>query len=200
MIGIGGTGAKAGHCDAWLMRHGALPLNPERRFVGQQDIPLSELGREQARSWRRRLLDTPLAAIVCSDLARCVETARLVRGDRDILLLREPAFREISLGAWQGLTPQEVEDRFPGAYAERGRDLACFRPEGGESFADLAERVLPAFAEWIREYAGRSLLIVGHAGVNRVIIAHGMALPLHNALSIPQPYACCASLAGMLAE
>jgi len=129
----------------WLMRHGALPPNPERRFVGQRDIALSEPGRRQMAAWRQRLADIPFAAVISSDLSRCVESARLVRGERDIPLVLEPAFRELSLGAWEGHTPEEIEERFPGAYAERGRDMARFRPEGGESFTDLAERVVPVF-------------------------------------------------------
>ena len=178
----------------WLMRHGALPPNPERRFVGQRDIALSERGRRQARTWQRRLADIPFAAIVSSDLFRCVETAQLVKEEREIPLIQEPAFREISLGRWEGLTPDEVEERFPGAYAERGRDMARFRPEGGESFADLASRVLPAFDSLAVHYAGQPLLIVAHAGVNRAILANRMALPLQNIPDIPQPYACCAQL------
>lgn len=177
-----------------LMRHGTLPPNPERRFIGQQDIPLSPPGRRQAASWCRRLRDVPLAAIVCSDLSRCVETASLVRGGRDIPIIKEPAFREVSLGAWQGLTPGEVEQRFPGAYAARGSDLVRFRPEGGESFADLAERVLPAFDQATQTFAGMPLLIVAHAGVNRLVLARYMALPARYILDIPQPYACCSTV------
>lgn len=173
------------------MRHGALPPNPERRFVGQRDIGLSATGRAQAVSWRERLADTPFAAVVSSDLSRCVESALLVKGERDIPLIPEPAFREISLGAWEGLTPAEVEARFPGAYAARGRNLAESRPQGGESFVDLAARALPAFDALARAFAGRALLVVAHAGVNRVILARAMALPLRYVPDIPQPYACC---------
>jgi probable phosphoglycerate mutase len=178
------------------MRHGALPPNPERRFVGQRDLELAELGRRQAVAWQRRLADISFAAVVSSDLARCVESARLVKGQRDIPLILEPALREISLGAWEGLTPEEVERRFPGAYAARGRDFASFRPEGGESFADLAARALPAFDGTAARYEGRPVLIVAHAGVNRVILAHCLALPLHHAPAVPQPYACCTVLSG----
>lgn len=181
-------------CTVWLMRHGALAPNPERRFVGQRDLPLSELGRQQALLWRQELLDIPFAVIVSSDLSRCVETAQLVRGERDIPIVQEAAFREISLGAWEGLSPNEVEKQFPGQYAERGEDLAHFRPQGGESFADLALRVLPAFDRLISSHIGHSLLMVGHAGCNRVILAHYLAVPLQSILAIPQPYASCAKV------
>jgi probable phosphoglycerate mutase len=171
------------------MRHGALPPNPERRFVGQRDIALSAAGRAQAASWRPRLRDIPFAAIVVSDLSRCLDTAKLAASAPP--LIREPAFREIRLGAWEGLTPPEVEKRFPGSYAARKKDIGNFRPEGGESFRDLAARTLPAFDAHARAFHGRPLLIVAHAGVNRVILARAMALPLRYLLDIPQPYACC---------
>jgi probable phosphoglycerate mutase len=173
------------------MRHGALPPNPERRFVGQQDIALSEKGRAQAASWRSRLCRIPFAAVVGSDLSRCLDTAELATDTRLTPLIREPAFREIRLGEWEGLTPGEVEACFPGAYAERKKDMAGFRPAGGESFRDLAARVLPAFDAHVRAFRGRPLLIVAHAGVNRVILARAMALPLSDLQDIPQPYACC---------
>ena len=176
----------------WLMRHGLLPPDPRGCFVGRRDIPLAKAGREQALFWRRGLADVPFTAVVCSDLSRCVETAEIVRAGRGIPLFLEPAFREISLGAWEGLTVGEVEERFPGARAERGRHLDVFRPEGGESFADVAQRVLPAFDAWAG-YA-RPLLIVAHSGVNRVILARLMAMPLRDLLDIPQPYGCCARI------
>ncbi len=175
----------------WLMRHGILPPNPERRFVGQRDIPLAQAGREQALVWRRRLAAMPFAGVVCSDLSRCMETAEIICQGR-IPLFPEPAFREISLGTWEGLTRAEVEERFPGAYEERGRHLDSFRPEGGESFSDMAERVLPAFDRWAA-YA-RPLLIVAHGGVNRAILARHMAVPWCDMLGISQPYGCCTGL------
>ena len=184
------TGEAVLHLSVRLMRHGALSTDPKRRFTGQRDIPLSEAGRRQAAGWRYRLADIPFAAVVSSDLSRCMDTARIVRGERDIPLVAEPALREISLGAWEGLNPTEVEQRFPGAYAARGADLAHFRPEGGESFADLATRVLTAFDVLTRRYTA-PVLVVAHAGVNRIILARAMALPLHRLLDIPQPYACC---------
>ncbi len=178
----------------YLMRHGALPPNPQRRFVGQQDISLSEHGCDQAAAWESRLRKISFAACVCSDLSRCMETAKKVVGARAIPIIQEPAFRELSLGAWEGLTPQEVEEHFPGAYAKRGANMAYFRPEGGESFADLAQRVLPVFDQWRQRHLGHPLLVVAHAGVNRVILARTMSISLSAVLDIPQPYGCCTCL------
>lgn len=101
-------------------------------------------------------------------------------------LLLEPALREIHLGAWEGLTASAVRHRHPGQWEARGRDLAHFRPEGGESFADLAARVVPAFEAMTRQ--PDDILIVAHAGVNRVILCHVLGLPLSDLMRLHQDY------------
>lgn len=176
----------------FLLRHGAL--QPQRVFIGAQDISLSALGLAQARAWAQWWQDSALAGIVSSDLCRCVETANIIARHRDIPLHRDARLREICLGDWQGLNPQQVEQRFPDQYARRGQDMAHFRPPHGESFTDLAQRVLPAFDHWCSHFGPAPWLLVGHGGVNRVIIARHMALPLSHVLDIPQPYACCTQL------
>ena len=97
------------------------------------------------------------------------------------------AFTEIDLGAWEGLTVAEVQQRFPGAYEERGRDLAHFRLPGGESFVDVADRALPALLEIACSIPG-PLLIVSHAGVNRALLCSLLHRPLTEVLHIPQDY------------
>ncbi|WP_303955845.1 histidine phosphatase family protein, partial [Desulfovibrio piger] len=160
----------------WLLRHGSLPPNPERRFVGARDIALTAAGREQIRQAARALLAECGAAnglppfgaaatgqgrhartavaeaaergalregesgrygpflpryIICSDLGRCRESARLVqevfhaRGHA-IDIFPDAGLREISLGLWEGLTVAEVESRWPGSHAARGADMAGF--------------------------------------------------------------------------
>lgn len=184
----------------YLMRHGALAPNPQRRFIGQSDSALSALGHAQARQWREHWGQLPFAAIICSPLHRCRETAAIIAAGSAIPIIPDHNLREIHLGAWEGLTPQEVEEQFPGQYALRGQDMAHFRPAGGESFADVARRVIPTVDAW-RNWAidgSRAehlpLLLIAHAGVNRCILARHMALPLESVLRIPQPFACCTCL------
>jgi probable phosphoglycerate mutase len=95
--------------------------------------------------------------------------------------------REINLGAWEGLAVSDVQRRFPEAYEARGAHLAGFRPPGGESFTDLQKRVVPVF-EGILCGPGSPVLVVGHAGVNRVILCHVLGMPLENLFRIEQPY------------
>lgn len=186
----------------WLVRHGSLPPNPERRMVGARDIPLSDAGRDQVRLLARRFmpgLRGSLRAVICSDLGRCRETAALLLeelakdGPRPWSippLYVEPGLREICLGRWQGMTKGEIERAWPGAWAARGRDMACFCPPEGESFAQAQRRALAAVARWRGRCPVGTLLVVSHAGILGSLLAHYMALPLRDVLLVPQHYAC----------
>ncbi|WP_303866933.1 histidine phosphatase family protein [Desulfovibrio piger] len=224
----------------WLLRHGSLPPNPERRFVGARDIALTAAGREQIRQAARALLTECGAAnglppsvaaatgqgrhawtavaeaaergalregesgrygpflpryIICSDLGRCRESARLVqevfhaRGHA-IDIFPDAGLREISLGLWEGLTVAEVESRWPGSHAARGADMAGFAPPQGESFAAVQARAVACVERWQARYPDECLLLVSHAGVLRTLLCHWLALPLAEVMRIPQHYAC----------
>ena len=105
-------------------------------------------------------------------------------------VIADRGLREISLGAWEGLTKEEVEKRYPGALDERMADLAGYAPAGGESFEMVQRRAIMALARFRMNYPVGILVVVGHAGLNRAILADYMALPLRDVLRIPQEYAC----------
>lgn len=169
----------------YLLRHGEIAGSEPRRFVGQQDKPLTPRGRAQARWWRDRLAPLEFKAIYSSDLSRCRQTAEVVAGDAAVELV--PALREISLGAWEGLSVAEVNQRFPGEYQRRGADVARHCPQGGESFTDLAGRVLPAFERLAAGPEG-DLLVVAHTGVNRVIVCRALGLDLGHLFRLELDY------------
>jgi len=180
----------------WLVRHGMLPPNPERRMVGARDISLSSAGREQIRLLARQFMPAvqgALGAVICSDLDRCRETAAILMEamphGRPPLHV-EPGLREINLGLWQGMTKAEIECAWPGAYAARGQDMAHFCPPQGESFMQAQRRALAAVARWRSFYPGATLLMVSHAGILGSLLAHYLALPLRDVLRIPQYYGC----------
>jgi len=83
----------------------------------------------------------------------------------------------------------DIRYDYPEAYARRGRDMIYFRPPGGENFADLKERVTPAFHDILR-FKG-NLLIVAHSSVNRVILSGVLGMPLERIMSISQDYGAC---------
>ena len=153
----------------YLIRHGDIDTFSPSRFLGQTDLPLNETGIRQARALHDRLQHIKFSHVFTSPLQRAAQTAALVSGRAIESVNRIGAFKEINLGAWEGLTVEEVRSQFPGAYEQRGQDLECFRPQGGESFADLSARCYPALLTLVNEYSG-PLLVVAHAGVNRVLL------------------------------
>lgn len=159
-----------------LLRHGHTRPDPVWRYTGQREVSLTPVGREQARQWAQHLAHQAIPAIWTSPLARCLESARILGSALQYPVIQEPALKEIALGEWEGLSKEEVQRIYPGAYEERGQDMAGYRPPKGESFQDLLDRVRP-FAQ--EAFASRSLtLAVTHAGVIRVLSCWATQNPL----------------------
>lgn len=174
----------------YLVRHGRIALEREqKRYVGQIDLPLDAEGQRQARALARRFEHAELAGLFCSDLSRSRDTAAAIGAAAGIAPVVRPDLREIAMGEWEGLSFREVARRFPDAYRARGDDLGGFRVPGGESFIECGRRVVSAFEEIAGSIPG-NLLIVGHAGVNRLILAHLLGMPVGNVFRLGQDYAC----------
>jgi len=173
----------------YLVRHGALIVDERGRFLGQLDVPLSERGIAQAYALRDRCRQVPITAIFCSDLCRCRETAEILASDTAIETFPRWDLREVSLGLWDGCTLADIARRHPREFKARGEDIVNFRPPGGESFADCRMRVLAAVDEILASSSGE-ILIVAHAGVNRLILCEALGIPISNLFRIGQEYGC----------
>ncbi len=173
-----------------LIRHGDIGQSRPRRFIGQTDLPLTERGRQQMERLKGVLAGYAMDRVVCSPLGRCRESAAILCSRLDVDPEVVDELREIGLGSWEGLCVDEVRQRFPGAYEERGRSMAGFRPEGGESFLDLQHRVWPVL-ERIARGQDERVAIVAHAGVNRVLLCRILGMALENLFRLEQGYGCC---------
>jgi len=173
----------------YLLRHGDSSRDMVHRYIGQSDEPLNVNGRMQAMAWQHTFRDLPLHRILCSDLIRSIETARIIADGRSELVQPLAGLREIDLGAWDGLAVDEVRRRYPDEYRKRGEEPAVYRTPDGESFADLADRVIPLFEKIVHSMSG-NVLIVGHAGVNRIILCHILGLSLTRLFRVGQDYGC----------
>jgi probable phosphoglycerate mutase len=122
-------------------------------------------------------------------LSRSIETASIICRLHGLEPFVNRNWREIGLGDWEGSTFAEIQQRFPGQYEERGKNIVLFRPPGGESFLDCASRVLPALIEALRSTRG-DILIAGHAGVNRILICQAMGKSMDAIFDITQDYGC----------
>lgn len=173
----------------YLLRHGKIAAAGEqRRYIGQADLPLEPEGVRQAARLQALLGNLNFSVVYCSDLVRSRDTAKIIAGALE-KTKAHPGLREIGLGDWEGRTFDEVARHFPDQFEARGRDIAYYRPPGGESFADCSKRAMEAFQQIMTE-GGNPIIVVGHAGVNRVILCHVLGMPLANLFRINQDFGC----------
>ena len=145
-----------------LVRHGETDWNRESRFQGHADPPLNARGREQARALAETLAADSISAVYSSPLRRALETAEIVAQRLGVAVETVEGLREVDVGEWQGLTRDEIERRFPVAYArwlDHGRGW-----ETGESYEEMGERVIAALAELASRHGDETVLVVTHGG------------------------------------
>lgn len=129
-----------------LLRHGRTAWNAQRRFQGQADPPLDDVGRMQAYEVAALIAAIRPDLLVSSDAARAMQTAELVSSAVGLAVRPEPRLRERSLGHWEGLTRDEVATKYPDEFADwvAGRDVSG---RGGESREQVAERAVAALLD-----------------------------------------------------
>jgi broad specificity phosphatase PhoE len=167
-----------------LLRHAETEWNRDRRFQGWRDSALTPTGREQAQSAARLLAATPVAAVWSSPLGRARETAAAIAGPHALPVREAEAFKEMGLGAWEGLTRDEVEARFPDelrAWAETPH-LAAW--PGVEPLAAVRARALAGLAAVREAHAGQTVCLVSHGVTCRVLILEALGLGLDRLWSI----------------
>ena len=96
--------------------------------------------------------------------------------------------RERSVGAWEGLTADEIKERYPEEYIAWRADLLNYRPPNGECLNDVRDRIIPAFRKIIDSHPGQEIAMLLHGGVNRVILADALKLELMNLFRIEQSF------------
>jgi glucosyl-3-phosphoglycerate phosphatase len=154
-----------------LWRHGQTIWNAERRFQGQTDIPLDETGEAQAEYAARRLATLRPDAIFSSDLTRAASTAAPLARLTGLSITLDKDLRERSGGDWEGLTDDEIAERYP---AER----ASWNPPNGEPTVAVADRVRVALARIAATLAdGQLAVVVSHGAALRLGMERLLGLP-----------------------
>src|SRR4051794_8219934 len=157
----------------YLLRHGQTEHTPERRFSGSSDLPLSELGRAEARAAARHLADRGIDVLISSPLRRCRETAASAAEVLGLAVGVDDDLRELDFGQWEGLTRDEAAARNPLAL-RRFFAATDVRAPGGESIADVSARVARARQRILAGHAGRTVLVVSHVTPIKLLLAAGL--------------------------
>jgi probable phosphoglycerate mutase len=162
----------------YFVRHGETDWNAVRRYQGQTDVPLNDKGRGQARRngrmLRERLARPAELDFVASPLLRAAETMSIMRHEIGLSpddFRRDARLQEIHFGHWEGRIWDVLSVEDPHHFEARRADPFNWRPLGGESYADLAERV----RGWVAEIE-RDTVVVSHGGVSRVLRGHVLDL------------------------
>ena len=151
-----------------LVRHGDIAADMSR-YWGHTDVPLSVAGLRQAERLRRRLAREEIDAVYSSDLQRALHTATIIARRHDLSVVPCPELREISFGQCEGLTFDEMRERYPKTESMWAADDPEMSFPVGESLRTLAERV-ETFVERLRCHSANTALVVAHGGPLRVLI------------------------------
>jgi broad specificity phosphatase PhoE len=170
----------------YCIRHGQTIENVREIIQGHQPGSLTEIGHAQAQRVAERLREIGFDLIYASDLGRVVETTRYVLAHQDAPVVYDALLRERGAGIYEGLPRQVLWE----AEAKSGQPIVDFRPEGGESFRDLQERIVGFLGRLQREAAGKTVLLVSHGGWNRQLIGQVMGRSIEESLEIGQVNTC----------
>jgi broad specificity phosphatase PhoE len=175
----------------YYIRHGETDWNRAQRYQGRRDIPINATGRAQAKG-NGQLLAAALGDragqldYVASPLSRATETMQILRGEMGLdsrAYRTDDRLMEINYGSWEGQPWGDIATRDTAGYAARQADVWNWRPQGGESYGMLAERV----GAWVAEVAGDTV-VVAHGGVSRALraVLFGLSAPEVMRLEVPQ--------------
>ena len=177
----------------YLVRHGEPELRTNESYcIGRTDLCLSERGRRQASDLAAYFSDKNIKAVYHSYLLRAKETAELL-SDAKCPVIQVNGLEEIDMGEWDGLTFREIRKKDPKLYERRRTEIARIAPPGAENFIQGLARFSGAVKAIIKETQGvvqENIVIVAHAGVNRIFLCEALGLNYNKVLSIAQPYGC----------
>ncbi len=158
----------------YIARHGQSTWNAEGRWTGAADVPLSEMGEEQARAAVEVMRGFGFDAVYSSALVRARRTAEMIADGLGIPFGGMiPEFNERDVGVISGLTPEEIDAQYPGLLDTWRHGGIPVEPPGGETWRAFVERVMAGFSR----VAGERSLLIAHAGVMRAV-AESLGEPL----------------------
>ena len=167
----------------YLIRHGETDWNSVRKLQGQTDIRLNDYGIELAKLTAEGLKDVDFDLIYSSPLIRAVETAQIIKGDRELEIHTDDRIKEINFGECEGIIIPRRKDGPINPIWQFEFDTEHYIPaEGGETFAQMFERTSDFFDNVIMPLEGRynNVMIVGHGCMNRTILNRILGTPLND--------------------
>lgn len=158
------------HTRLYIIRHGQVAGFSKPAYNGHTDVDLTDLGRAQLDAAAEDLKEVALDAVYSSDLKRARYGGEALAKLQGLDLKLNVDFREIFFGDWEGLSFEQVEERYPGELDKRMGDIADHRIPGAETIREFWNRVREGMDRLLSENHGKNIALVAHSGVNRVIL------------------------------
>jgi broad specificity phosphatase PhoE len=162
-----------------LVRHGHVDWLAPERFRGRAELPLSSLGRRQARAAAGYIVATwKPDAVYTSPLGRCRETGAVIAAPFRLEPQPIDGLADIDYGEWQGLRRDQAKERWPDETELWFRAPHLAAIPGGETLATVLSRATAALLDILRHHPDQTVVLVGHDSVNRVLLLFALELPL----------------------
>ena len=170
-----------------LLRHGALEGGT--RYRGRCDDPLTDAGRRRMdRVWEE--ISDQVEAIFCSPLRRCRLPAEAWAKERGIPLRVDARLEELHYGEWEGKTMAEIAVTHGAMLQQWRANPHGLTPPGGEPMDNFYQRLSDFWQDLCSTQTGTHLLVVGHSGVNRTLVAIALQTSLATSRKMEMPYGC----------
>src|SRR5262249_7125038 len=164
----------------FLVRHAEALANPDLRYLGSRDDPLTARGQWQARQLAHAFAPLALAAVYTSPLTRAVATAAPIAEAHGLSLIPDPPLVAAAMGTWGGLRRAENLARRADDAARPhpgGADPTC-APPSGESLAAVQARVSACVRDLAARHAGAAVVLVSHVGPIKALLCTALDVPL----------------------
>jgi broad specificity phosphatase PhoE len=154
-----------------LVRHGETEWNATHRWQGFTGPPLNRSGVKQAEDLAANLAAAPVAAVYSSDSIRAVQTAEIVARPHGLDVRTDVRLREVNFGEWEGLTREQINARYAGAFRQWD-ECKLAAPTGGETDLEMAQRVIEAVTDIGTRHGDEHVVVVTSGGPIRAVQAH----------------------------
>ncbi len=160
-----------------FIRHPEVSWNKQQRYLGKTDIALDRQGKKQAKLISNYLKNKNIFAVYSSNLKRAYQTASIVAKYHFLDVRKDAGLNEIDFGGWEGMTFNQIQKKYPKLARKYLSDPLNTKIPKGESLLKFRNRVNKALKKILSHEKG-TIVIISHAGVNRIIICSLFRLPL----------------------
>lgn len=176
----------------FLLRHGQTvnTLDGRFRYNGHIDVEVTAKSLETMKAIARQLEAKQISYVYSSDLRRSQAGAAVIADQLKIPHTALPAFREIKMGCWEGLTYDEVKERYPEQIEKKFNNFIDYRIPGGETISEVEYRVFNQLDKLLQTHNGEQLVIVAHGGINMLIICRALQMTAANIFRLKQDFCC----------